>query len=385
MNLQNKIFSAVGGSRYDQWSERKGNKYTINKYTADRTENNVYVAGRGFSESKAETTIRSVLLNVVKTMSVALLVYMMCDHILNPAVAMAVSYIFDIPFTINPFKGYVVLQDSASYHFMVIMTLIKFGLVFAIFRATFRMPVHLAHFRKPLIKEKNIVQSFGISFIVSSALSLLCLVSRLDVSVGYISTNLIGSSDTLLENQQARWFLLTLLLVCMSTFTEVVVHSSAFAVLRQFGDWFAVIYMSVISTMILQDISATPTSFIITFIAGISVVKTESIYIGIVQRIVMSVVMSAPYLFSVTLETESYWKSTILFLTLIIASGFIMLWISGFFKSGNAKKYFNFKRKNIFGLREYISVYFESLLAILVFAICILIFIIGSLVSFNGK
>lgn len=385
MNLQNNIFPAIGGSRYDQWSERKGNKYTINKYTAGKTGNNVYVAGRGFSESEAESTIRKVLLNVVKAMSVAILVYIICDHVLNPVVALAITYIFDVPFTVIPLKGYVILQDSASYHFMIIMTLIKFGLVFAIFRATFRMPVRLAHFRKPLFKERNIVKSFGISLIVSSMAAFLCSVLKAKASVGYISTNLIGSSETLFGSNQIRWIMLILLFVGMSSFTEVVVHSSAFAALRQFGDWFAVIYMSVISTMILQDISYVPTSFIITFIAGISVVKTESIYVGIVQRIIMSMVISAPYLFAVTFEMESYWKYTLSFLILMCGSGFIMLWLSGFFKSGNAKRYFNFKRKNIFGLREYISVYFESLLAILVFAACILIFIVGSLVSFNGK
>ena len=87
----------------------------------------------------------------------------------------------------------------------------------------------------------------------------------------------------------------------------------------------------------------------------------------------------------VILPPDMWQKCGLLFGFAVFATGFIILGASGFFKKGVAKKYFTLEKKNLFSGVEYVSVYFESLLSIIVFAVCIILFIVGSLVSFNAR
>lgn len=382
MNLENNISSAANNGSYSRWTKESGNRYSIGNIENE----DVYIAGRGFNESKTDSGMRNVLLNIIKAVSFSLIAYILCDHILNIAVALALKYILGKDLTIIPVKGFVVLQDSTSYLFMVIMTMIKYAVVILIFKMTFRMPASLAHFKAPSVKKKNDISiSFGLLFIAASVLAFIYSAAKIFVSVDYIGSNLINSTAVFPENSGTRWILLVLWLVLISFFIEIIVHSSAFAALRQFGDWFAVMYMSIISAMILQNFALTPVAFLTTFITGITVVKTESIYAGTIQRIIINVLISVPYAMKVILPPDMWQKCGLLFGFAVFSAGFIILGMSGFFKKGSAKKYFTFEKKNLFSGGEFVSIYFESLLPIIVFAVCVILFIVGSLVSFNAR
>lgn len=380
MNLENNISSAVNNGNYSRWTKESGNRYSIGNIENE----DVYIAGRGFNESKTDSGMRNVLLNIIKAVSFSLIAYILCDHILNIAVALALKYILGKDLTIIPVKGFVVLQDSTSYLFMVIMTMIKYAVVILIFKMTFRMPASLAHFKAPSVKEKNDISiSFGLLFIAASVLAFIYSAAKMFMSVDYIGSNLINSTAVFPENSGTRWILLVLWLVLMSFFIEIIVHSSAFAALRQFGDWFAIVYTSIIAAMILQNFAITPLAFIATLITGITVVKTDSIYMGTVQRIMMNILMSIPCAIKV-LDPSNCRKLGFLFGFAVFSAGFIILGMSGFFKKGAAKKYFTFEKKNLFSGGEFVLIYFESLLPIIVFAVCIVLFVLSSLVGFNA-
>ena len=380
MNLENNISSAANNGSYSRWTKESGNRYSIGNIENE----DVYIAGRGFNESKTDSGMRNVLLNIIKAVSFSLIAYILCDHILNIAVALALKYILGKDLTIIPVKGFVVLQDSTSYLFMVIMTMIKYAVVILIFKMTFRMPASLAHFKAPSVKEKNDISiSFGLLFIAASVLAFIYSAAKMFMSVDYIGSNLINSTAVFPENSGTRWILLVLWLVLMSFFIEIIVHSSAFAALRQFGDWFAIVYTSIIAAMILQNFAITPLAFIATLITGITVVKTDSIYMGTVQRIMMNILMSIPCAIKV-LDPSNCRKLGFLFGFAVFSAGFIILGMSGFFKKGAAKKYFTFEKKNLFSGGEFVSIYFESLLPIIVFAVCIVLFVLSSLVGFNA-
>lgn len=380
MNLENNISSAANNGSYSRWTKESGNRYSIGNIENE----DVYVAGRGFNESKTDSGMRNVLLNIIKAVSFSLIAYILCDHILNIAVALALKYILGKDLTIIPVKGFVVLQDSTSYLFMVIMTMIKYAVVILIFKMTFRMPASLAHFKAPSVKEKNDISiSFGLLFIAASVLAFIYSAAKMFMSVDYIGSNLINSTAVFPENSGTRWILFVLWLVLISFFIEIIVHSSAFAALRQFGDWFAIVYTSIIAAMILQNFAITPLAFIATLITGITVVKTDSIYMGTVQRIMMNILMSIPCAIKV-LDPSNCRKLGFLFGFAVFSAGFIILGMSGFFKKGAAKKYFTFEKKNLFSGGEFVSIYFESLLPIIVFAVCIVLFVLSSLVGFNA-
>lgn len=380
MNLENNISSAANNGNYSRWTKESGNRYSIGNIENE----DVYIAGRGFNESKTDSGMRNVLLNIIKAVSFSLIAYILCDHILNIAVALALKYILGKDLTIIPVKGFVVLQDSTSYLFMVIMTMIKYAVVILIFKMTFRMPASLAHFKAPSVKEKNDISiSFGLLFIAASVLAFIYSAAKMFMSVDYIGSNLINSTAVFPENSGTRWILFVLWLVLISFFIEIIVHSSAFAALRQFGDWFAIVYTSIIAAMILQNFAITPLAFIATLITGITVVKTDSIYMGTVQRIMMNILMSIPCAIKV-LDPSNCRKLGFLFGFAVFSAGFIILGMSGFFKKGAAKKYFTFEKKNLFSGGEFVSIYFESLLPIIVFAVCIVLFVLSSLVGFNA-
>lgn len=380
MNLENNISSAANNGSYSRWTKEGGNRYSIGNIENE----DVYIAGRGFNESKTDSGMRNVLLNIIKAVSFSLIAYILCDHILNIAVALALKYILGKDLTIIPVKGFVVLQDSTSYLFMVIMTMIKYAVVILIFKMTFRMPASLAHFKAPSVKKKNDISiSFGLLFIAASVLAFIYSAAKIFMSVDYIGSNLINSTAVFPENSGTRWILLVLWLVLISFFIEIIVHSSAFAALRQFGDWFAIVYTSIIAAMILQNSAITPLAFIATLITGITVVKTDSIYMGTIQRIMMNILMSIPCAIKV-LDPSNCQKLGFLFGFAVFSSGFIILGMSGFFKKGAAKKYFTFEKKNLFSGGEFVSIYFESLLPIIVFAVCIVLFVLSSLVGFNA-
>lgn len=380
MNLENNISSAANNGSYSRWTKESGNRYSIGNIKNE----DVYIAGRGFNESKTDSGMRNVLLNIIKAVSFSLIAYILCDHILNIAVALALKYILGKDLTIVPVKGFVVLQDSTSYLFMVIMTMIKYAVVILIFKMTFRMPASLAHFKAPSVKEKNDISiSFGLLFIAASVLAFIYSAAKMFMSVDYIGSNLINSTAVFPENSGTRWILLILWLVLMSFFIEIIVHSSAFAALRQFGDWFAIVYTSIIAAMILQNFAIMPLAFIATLITGITVVKTDSIYMGTIQRIMMNILMSIPCAIKL-LDPSNCQKLGFLFGFAVFSAGFIILGMSGFFKKGAAKKYFTFEKKNLFSGGEFVSIYFESLLPIIVFAVCIVLFVLSSLVGFNA-
>ena len=221
MNLENNISSAANNGSYSRWTKESGNRYSIGNIENE----DVYIAGRGFNESKTDSGMRNVLLNIIKAVSFSLIAYILCDHILNIAVALALKYILGKDLTIIPVKGFVVLQDSTSYLFMVIMTMIKYAVVILIFKMTFRMPASLAHFKAPSVKKKNDISiSFGLLFIAASVLAFIYSAAKIFMSVDYIGSNLINSTAVFPENSGTRWILLVLWLVLISFFIEIIVH-----------------------------------------------------------------------------------------------------------------------------------------------------------------
>ena len=76
MNLENNISSAANNGNYSRWTKESGNRYSIGNIENE----DVYIAGRGFNESKTDSGMRNVLLNIIKAVIIyTLLVYMNND------------------------------------------------------------------------------------------------------------------------------------------------------------------------------------------------------------------------------------------------------------------------------------------------------------------
>jgi hypothetical protein len=376
----NTKLDAIENEDYKKWTEKGNTKYIVN---VDPDIEKVYVVGRGFAIGESETAVRLKLFNHVKLLSLALFVYMCVEHLGNIVVA-AILKEFGMNITIIPVNGFAILQSDESYIFMIVMTVVKYLCTFMVFKNALRMPPSMSGLKMPTNKKNVFIYSFGIMLVTGAFLSFLGISVGNISTVDYIAMNYLNDRTLFSQNIALKSAVIFVWIILVSTMVEVLIHTSIFNALRQFGDYFAILFMSFISSIILQRASIAPTAFIVTTITGIAVVKTKSVYTGIIGRIIITSIMSICYMMRIGCGFDPNKKLEFAYVGIMLMVGTVILLLSGFFDLRKMKRYFVTERKNVFYLKEIISIYSESLPATAVIIICIALFVMGSVVSHNA-
>jgi hypothetical protein len=308
----------------------------------------------------------------------------MCVEHLGNIVVAAILKEFGMNITIIPVNGFAILQSDESYIFMIVMTVVKYLCTFMVFKNALRMPPSMSGLKMPTNKKNVFIYSFGIMLVIGAFLSFLGISVGNISTVDYIAMNYLNDRTLFSQNIALKSAVIFVWIILVSTMVEVLIHTSIFNALRQFGDYFAILFMSFISSIILQRASIAPTAFIVTTITGIAVVKTKSVYTGIIGRIIITSIMSICYMMRIGCGFDPNKKLEFAYVGIMLMIGTVILLLSGFFDLRKMKRYFVTERKNVFYLKEIISIYSESLPATAVIIICIALFVMGSVVSHNA-
>lgn len=305
---------------------------------------NEFVLGRGFTNKSASSSLKKIFENVTNIAGYAVISYLLCEHLLNFLIAKIVS-IFVPSISVNIFTGNVSINSNASFILMILLTLLKFSVALAFLGFGFKSKFYGLKYNKKAktASKDSIVFSFGLTAVCAGIVSLITLIPKIYHTNDYITTMILNNENLLLSNVPASVFFIFVWTVIISAFIENIIHSSLFTVSRRLSDFFAIIYFAVTSIFFVQSFSLIIPMFIISIFLGFSALKTNSVVICTIQRVIINFIAMAAYYLSI--DSMENFKYILIIAVICIILGIVLLAVAGAFKSKPQPSAANLKSK----------------------------------------
>lgn len=357
---------------------RFGSSNDISHFAGSGREN-IYIDGRGFANPGREDTTEKAALKTMKAVSTAVLIYIFADCVLSYMLAKFIG-LFGVNITVDPISGNAVLRDFKSCIFMMTVTMLKFIFPVIFYHFSLRSAPLYLYLKKPKASGGNILSSFGLVFAVSGLLAAAVFLFPGNLYADYISSNVFSNNFFLKNNSLTECTIFIIFwTAAVSVLTEIFLHTSSFHEMRKSGDYAAVICSALIPAFLSGNIFIALSSFLITFLTGISVIKTNSALTGIIQRFIIYMMFSVCSLIENLTGEGSAAGIKIIFSLSVFMLGLITLIISGFFK--NIKGFFRSEKKNAIGFREYVIIISENPFIVTTVFLCAVLFIIRCIIE----
>lgn len=234
---------------------------------------------------------------------------------------------------------------------------------------------------KPKKSQREDLFIIGIMLIFAAIFSIFITKFGFSTYIDLLPESLI-SGYTLAGTGMAERFILCIIWIIISAFlNEFLVHSSLFKVYMQFGENSALLFSSLISAMLFSsNILLMIYGFIISFISGKYVIKKNSVFSGIIIRIIFSIIVCGSLSFENTLDKSLDWDAInwIYIFAAFLLSAVLMI-ISGI--GGNLKNYLRSKNKNMFSVSETFQIICSDIFPSVILIICIVVAVYGTIVK----
>lgn len=316
--------------RFIEWRRNKDNPYAYNLVM--NSKESVFVDGQGFVNKSAPAVESEVLGNILYIIGIALLAITVIENVLGGFVVQILSML-----GVNIHNSFI---NSTIYGgcveivvFLISITLVKLLVPLTIVKLRFRMPVRLKYHGQ-LNHPAELIGAIAASLLISAVLS---IPSAYTDEARELYTFFKAYNADVSVWGQGEFLVYTIFdVIVVSVVAEALFRGEMFNALRQFGDVYAVIVTSVVSGVIVQDISELPGAIIISAVAAVGMLRSGTIFTAISVRIVYKM-----YLLAITIIEMN--TSEDMFLTrnfFILATFLISVAVSGliYFRNGRNKR-----------------------------------------------
>lgn len=303
-----------------KWRKKKDNLFAFG-FEVNKDES-VYVDGRGFVVKSASDAEIEVLVRVFYILGLALIAYVVLDTLFRKGLIILLSYL-NIDIHANFFSDSLYGGSKEIVAVLIVTALLKVLIPAAYLQKRFGLPRNV-EFMRSMHDPAGLVGAIAATFIVCVGSSLPNAYSSEPTEIYTYFKNLNADVEVW---GQFEYLLYTLFdIIIMSIFTELFFRGAMFAVMRQFGDAFAVIMTSLTTAMLTMDLREAPIMFVISLIASVGMLYSGSIFTAIAVNIVFKmyqlalIVIQADHAVRMPLTRN-------MFMIIVLVSGAVMLLI----------------------------------------------------------
>lgn len=266
--------------KFRAWRSRKNNPYAFSFEKNQRE--SVYIEGRGFIENSLEAVEKKVLTRIFFTLGIAALMWIFFDDLFSKLIISLLSYAgLDIHINFSSSIIYGGCHDVAGV--LIVLGLIKLAIPQIYLHFKFKVP-HKAEFMSSMNNPSALIGAMSMAFLVCVAMSIPTAYStETKEAVAFFASS--GADVSIWS--QSEFIIYTIFdVLVIPIASQLLFCGAAFAVLRQFGDPFAMLITSLTSALLTQDFRLMPTVFFITFVGCYGMLASGTIFTAIAVNII---------------------------------------------------------------------------------------------------
>lgn len=318
-STQNKSYN----EKFRRWRKKRENPFSFN--FAENKKESVYIDGRGFIESSAVSAEKKVLANIFYFIGLALLMYIAFGDVISKMIISLLSFL-GIDIHNNYFSSIIYGGSREIVTVFIIVTFIKVFVPLMFLHFKFRLPLKVEF----MLSMNNPMALIGA---ISMAL-ILCTISSLPTAYSS-ETKEIYEFFKNIETDVSVWgqteFLVYTIfdIIIMSVLSEMFFRGAMFAVLRQFGDPFAIVITSIVAGLLTQNFNTMLAVILISFVASYGMIASGTVFTPVCVVIIYKI-----YNLTLTVievdpsEKMPFTRNIFMMLVLIIGVvGFAVYWI----------------------------------------------------------
>lgn len=275
-STQNNLYS----EKFRKWRKKKENPFAFN-FEKNKKES-VYIDGRGFIANSATDTEKKVLTKIFYYIGLSMLIWIVFDNILSK-IAISVLSLCGFDIHNNYFSSMIYGGNKEIVVTLIITTLIKVLIPLMFLHFTFKLPTRV-EFMGSMNNPMALTGTFSVALIICTATSLPSAYSSDTKEIYELFKN--SGADVMVWGQ-AEFIIYTIFdIVIMSVISEFFFRGAMFAVLRQFGDPFAIVMTSLMTGIMTQDLQKMPAVILISLVASYGMLSSGTIFTSIAVIII---------------------------------------------------------------------------------------------------
>ncbi len=334
-----------------KWRRKKNNLFAFS-YEVNKNES-IYVDGRGFVVKNAVDAESEVLVRIFYILGLALIAYVVLDTLFRKGLIMVLSRV-GVDIHSNFFSDSLYGGSKEIVTVLMIVTLLKVLIPAAYLQKRFALP-RVVELMRTMHDPAGLVGAIAATLILCVATSLPNAYSSEPTEIYTYFRNLNADIEVWGQFEFLVYSLFDI--IVLSIFSEVFFRGAMFAVLRQFGDIFAVIITSVTAAMLTMDLREAPTMFCISLIASIGMLYSGSIFTAIAVNIIFKMYQLGLMVIQADHADKMPLTRNVFMIAVLIAGAVMLLvvWILHKYR-GNKRILVNYTSEMRFGERLVYSV-----------------------------
>lgn len=273
--------------KYRSWRMRKNNRYAFT-FEGNRKES-VYIDSRGFVKKTAKETENNVLAKIFYTIGIGLLMLVVFDNVLSKLVIILLGRVgVNINSSFSSGSIYGGSWEIASVLMMI--GFLRAAIPLTYFHVKFKLPLRneiMWKMRKP----GAFFGAVSMAFIVFAAANIPDAYSTEAREV--FSFFAAGRADISILDQTEFLIYLVFDVLIIPIITQLLFCGAVFAVLRQFGDAFAIVMTSLSAALITQDLRSMPAVFLVTAVCSYGMLSSGTIFTAFSINILYKMFLTA--------------------------------------------------------------------------------------------
>lgn len=334
-----------------KWRRKKNNLFAFS-YEVNKNES-IYVDGRGFVVRNAVDAESEVLVRIFYILGLALIAYVVLDTLFRKVLIMVLSRV-GVDIHSNFFSDSLYGGSKEIVTVLMTVTLLKVLIPAAYLQKRFALP-RVVELMRTMHDPAGLVGAIAATLILCVATSLPNAYSSEPTEIYTYFRNLNADIEVWGQFEFLVYSLFDI--IVLSIFSEVFFRGAMFAVLRQFGDIFAVIITSITAAMLTMDLREAPTMFCISLIASIGMLYSGSIFTAIAVNIIFKMYQLGLMVIQADHADKMPLTRNVFMIAVLIAGAVMLLvvWILHKYR-GNKRILVNYTSEMRFGERLVYSV-----------------------------
>ena len=327
-STQSKSYS----NSFKAWRKQKENPFSFS-FEMNPKES-IYVDGRGFMVGSVQAAEKEALIRIFYIIGVAALMWIVINNVFSKLMILLMS-LAGMNIHINSFTGSLYGGHAETVTVSVVINLAKILIPAIYLLLRFRLPLNVSIMNSKH-DSQGLVSAIGIILISCTLLRLSAAYSGETVEIyNFLRLN----TDVSVWNQSEFILYSVFHVLILAIAEELFFRGAMFAVLRQFGDRFAVIMTTLTAALLADKVDDIVPVILVSLTAAYGMLKSGSIFTAIVTNIIHRMYMLAIFVIEADSSNEMIVTRN-MFMILMLCFGAILLLFSWLLSKVRYKKTF---------------------------------------------
>lgn len=266
--------------KFRKWRKKRDNPFAF--CFAENKKESVYIDGRGFIADSAVDAEKKVLAYIFYYIGLASLIWIVLDNV----VCKVVISVFDlcgVNIHNNYFSSVIYGGSKEIVITIIIMAFVKVLVPLLFLHFKFRLPVKV-EFMGSMNNPVALMGAISMALIICTATSIPSAYTSESKEVYEFFKNI--QTDISVWGQSEFIVYTVFDIIIISVVSEIFFRGAMFAVLRQFGDVFAIVITSVMTMLLSQDLQTMPAILLISLVASYGMLASGTMFTSVAVVIV---------------------------------------------------------------------------------------------------